>query len=192
MTSILNEVMNSVGSGDNLSTLANAAGGDEKGVQSAVAMGLPMILGSMANTASSPGGSEAIAGALGQMGGANPVDNISGYLANPGAAANTGIVNTLLGGQMGTIQSVIASKTGLPPEVVGKVLTMITPVVAGFISKKFSGGKIDPAALTGLLGEESKSALASSPEVASAAKDILGSTDPGAAAGGLFKKVFGR
>ena len=56
MASILESMMTQVSSGDNLSAISKAVGGDEPAVKSALSMGLPMLLGSMSNTASTPAG----------------------------------------------------------------------------------------------------------------------------------------
>lgn len=188
---IVGELMNQVGSGSNLSMISTSVGGDEKGVQSALAMGLPMIMGSMASTASKPGGADMISGLVQQMGGSNPADNLGSYLSSPGAAGGAGMANTLLGSQMAPVQNAIAQKTGLPPAIIGKVLAIAVPLVLGAIGKK-AGSKIDTGSLTGLLGEESKSALASSPEAAALAGQLLGGQKDAGQATGLFKKFLGK
>jgi hypothetical protein len=53
---IVADLMNLVATGDNLSMIGTSVGGDGKAVQSALISGLPIIMGSMANTVSKPGG----------------------------------------------------------------------------------------------------------------------------------------
>ena len=45
---IVADLMKQVATGDNLSMISKSVGSDEKSVQSALGMGLPMIMGSMA------------------------------------------------------------------------------------------------------------------------------------------------
>ena len=149
-------------------------------------MALPMILGSMSNTASKPGGADLITGMLGQMGGSNPMDNLGSFLGSPAAAGGSGMVSSLLGSQMAPIQNAIAQKTGLPPAIVGKVLAIAAPMVIGYIGKMFAGKKVDPQGLTSLLGEQSKMAMAASPDAANMAKDLAG-VDAGS---GRYIRVF--
>jgi hypothetical protein len=192
MSSIVEDLMKQVGTGDNLSAISKSAGGDEKGVQSALGMGLPMIMGSMAATASKPGGADMIAGMVGQMGGSNPLDNLGSFLGSPAAAGGSGMASGLLGNQMAPIQNAIAQKTGLPSAVVGKVLAIAVPMVLGALGTKFAGQKPDQQGLTSLLGEESKAAMASSPEAAGMAQQLLGSHPDTSAASGMFKKFLGK
>ncbi len=189
MDSIVQDLMNQVATGDNLTAISNSVGGDPNAVKSALSMGLPMIMGSMANSASKPGGADMLMNMLSQSGGSNPMDNLGGFLSNPGTAG-AGMASSLLGSQMGGIQNAISQKTGLPPAVVGKVLEMATPLVMGYVAKKFSGQKMDQKGLTDMLGEQSKLALQSSPDAASLAKDLLGGQAESSGFLGSVMKIF--
>jgi len=188
---IVADLMKQVTTGDNLSRIAESVGGDEKGVQSALGMGIPLIMGSMADTASKPGGAEMITGLLGQMGGNNPADNMGSFLSNPGAGG-LGMAGSLLGTQMEPVQVAISRKTGLPQPVVGKVLAIATPLVLGYVGKMFTGQKMDQQGLTSLLGEQSKMAMLSSPEAADMAGQLLGSQKDVAGVTGIFRKLVGK
>jgi hypothetical protein len=192
MESIVQTLMNQVLTGDNLSLISKSVGGDEKGVSSALGMSLPMIMGSMANTAAKPGGADMISQMIGQMGGSNPTENLGSFLGSPAASGGSGMVNSLLGSQMAPIQDVISKKTGLPSAVVGKVVAIAVPMVLGAISKMFGGQKVDQNSLTKLLGEQSAMAMQSSPEAANMAKQLLGSQPDTTAVSGMFKKFLGK
>jgi hypothetical protein len=189
---IIADLMKQVGSGDNLSLISKSVGGDEKGVQSALGMGLPMIMGSLSNTASKPGGADMISSMVGQMGGSNPTDNLGSFLGSPAAAGGSGMVNSLLGSQLAPIQNAISQKTGLPPAIVGKVLAIATPILLGYVGKMFAGKKMDQQGLTTLLGEQSKMAMQSSPDAANMAKQFMGTQPEAAGASGMMKKLFGK
>mgnify|MGYP001255404535 CR=1 FL=1 len=189
---IVADLMKQVATGDNLSLISKSVGGDEKGVQSALGMGLPMILGSISNTASKPGGADMITSMLGQLGGSNPMDNMGSFLGSPAAAGGSGMVGSLLGSQMAPVQNAISQKTGLPPAIVGKVLAIATPMVLGYVGKMFAGKKMDQQGLTSLLGEQSKMAMQASPDAADMAKQLLGSQQEAAGASGFLKKLFGK
>ena len=83
---IVADLMKQVATGDNLSMLAKSVGGDNKAVQSALSMGLPMIMGSMATTAATPGGADILTKMLTSGASSNPLDNLGGFLSNPAAA----------------------------------------------------------------------------------------------------------
>jgi hypothetical protein len=131
-------------------------------------------MGSMANSASKPGGMDMLTNLLSQAGGNSPMDNLSGFLGSGAAAGGSGILNSLLGSQMAGIQNAIAKKTGLPPEIVGKILAIAAPIVIGQVSKMFMGQNMDQKGLTSLLGDQSKMAIKSSPEIAAIAREVLG------------------
>lgn len=192
MDSIVDGLMKQVATGDNLSAISKSVGGDEKGVQSALSMGLPMIMGSMANSASKPGGADMITKMMGQMGGSNPMDNLGSFLGGSGGSGTSGMAGMLLGSQMGTIQNAISQKTGLPPAVVGKVLEIATPMVMGYIGKMTGGKQMDQNGLTSLLGEQSKMAMQSSPDAANMAKQLLGGQESSSGVSGIFKKFLGK
>lgn len=189
---IVADLMKQAASGDNLSLISKAVGGDSSKVQSALGMGLPMIVGSMANTASKPGGADMLTTMLAQAGGSNPVDNLGGFLANPAAAGGSAMAGSLFGGQMGAVQNAIAQKTGLPPAVVGKVLEIATPMVMGYVAKSFGQQKADAAGLTSFLGDQSKMALAGSPDAAALAQQLMGGQASGSGGLGMLKKMFGK
>jgi hypothetical protein len=189
---IVADLMKQVATGDNLSMISKSVGGDGKAVQSALSMGLPMIMGSMANTASKPGGTDMLTKMLTQAGGSNAMTGVSGLLGNTAAAGGSNMVSTLFGSQMGTIQNAISQKTGLPPAVVGKVLEIAAPMVMGYVGKMFVSQKMDTKSLTGLLGEQSKLALQASPDAAAMAKQLMGAQESRGGIGGILKKVLGK
>jgi hypothetical protein len=189
---IVGDLMKQVATGDNLALISKSVGGDGKAVQSALGLGLPMIMGSMANTASQPGGTETLTKMLAQGAASNPMDNLGGFLGNPAAAGGSGMVSTLFGSQMGTIQNAISQKTGLPPMAVGKVMEIATPLVMGYVGKMFVSQKMDTKSLTTLLGDQSKMAMQASPDAAAMAKQMMGAQESAGGVSGILKKVLGK
>jgi hypothetical protein len=189
---IVADLMKQVATGDNLSMIAKSVGGDNNAVQSALSMGLPMIMGSMATTASKPGGAEILTKMLAQGGSSNPLDNLGGLLGNPAAAGGSAMVSTLFGGQMSGIQTAIAQKTGLPPAIVSQVMTIATPLVVGYVGKLFVSQKMDAAGLTSLLTDQSRMALAGSPDAAAMAQQLLGAQAGSGGVSGILKNFLGK
>jgi len=144
--------MKQITTGDNLSLISKAVGGDGKAVQSALGMGMPLVLGSMANTSSKPGGMDILTKMLAQGASNNPMDNLGGFLSNPAAAGGSGMVSTLFGSQMGMIQTTLSQKTGLPPMIVGKVMELATPLVMGMSANCLSSRRWTPKASPPFLG----------------------------------------
>jgi hypothetical protein len=179
MASIVDNVMGMLSSGDNLSTMGKSVGGDEKSVKSALSMGLPLLMGSMADKASKPGGAEMLTKMIPQEGAGNP-DNISSQLSNPPTAGGSDMVSKLMGNQMGPMQNAISKKSGLAPDGVGKLLAMVAPILMGQVGKMFSQGNMDSKGLSALLGSQSKMAMQSSPEASDLSKQMnVGTTENG-------------
>ena len=182
--------MKQVGTGENLTALSSSLGGDEKNVQSALGLALPMLMGSMAKTAAKPGGADLITSMIGQTGG-GATDNMASYLSTPAPSGGTDIVSQLLGSQMGAIQNTISQKTGLPPAIVGTLLAVVTPMVLGAVKNMFTDKKMDSAGLTSLLGDQAKVAMQSSPDAAALADQFLGAEEETTGILGSIKKILG-
>ncbi len=191
MDSIIANLMKELGSGDNVSAMSKTVGGDDKAVKSALGMGLPLILGSMSSNASKPGGADMLMKMMTQMGSSNPMDNLSAYLSNPEAAGGSGMVSSLLGSQMVPVQNAISQKTGLPPAAVGKLLAIATPVIMGQVGKMSAEQNMDSKGLPNFLGNQSKSAMQSSPEAANMAKQLLSIQEGSGGIMGMQRKLLG-
>jgi hypothetical protein len=189
---IVADIMKQAVTGDNLAMISKAVGGDGNAVQSALGMGLPMIMGSMANTASKPGGADMLRIVLAKAGSSNPLDNLDGFLSNPAAAGGSAMVSRLFGSQMSGIQTAISQKTGLPPAIVGKVMEIAAPMVMGYVGKMYIQQKMDAAGLTSLLVDQSKIALAGSPDAAALAQQLMGGPAGSGGISGMLKKVLGK
>lgn len=188
---IMGDLIEQVGTGENLTALSSTLGGDEKSVQSALGLALPMVMGSMAKTAAKPGGADLITSMMGQVGGGVATDSMASYLSTPAPSGGSDIVSQLLGGQMGAIQNAISQKTGLPPAIVGTLLAVVTPMILGAVKNKFTDKKMDSAGLTSLLGDQAKVAMQSSPDATALADQFLGAEEETAGILGSIKKIFG-
>jgi hypothetical protein len=186
MDSIVANLLKQVTTGDNLSNIAKSVGGDEKGVQSALGMALPMLMGSMANNAKS-GGADNLMNMVTQTAANNPLDNLGSLLGNPEASGGSKMVNMLLGNKTSAIQDSISQKSGLTSSVVSKILAMAAPMLMGSVSKMFAGQNMTSNSLTSLLGEQSDMVMKSSPEAADMAKQFLGTTEK--SSGGIMAKL---
>jgi hypothetical protein len=192
MESIADSVMNELSSGGKISAISQSVGGDETAVKSALGMSVPLVLGAMANHAATPAGTEMLAKTLAQAGTSAPMGTMTGLMGNPQALSGSGILDTLLGSQMGTIQNAISQKTGLPPAAVSQVMAIAVPVIMGQVGKMFAQQNVDKNKLPGVLADQSKAALQSSPEAASLVQHLPAAPEKTGGFSGLFKKVLGK
>ena len=189
---IVADLMKQVAAGDNLSMISKSVGGDGNAVQSALSMGLPLIMGTLADTASKPGGAAMLRIVLAKAGGSNPLDNLGGFLSKPEASGGSARVSALFGSRMGGIQTAISQKTGLPPAIVSKVMEIAIPLVMGYVGKMVVSQKMDAAGLTSLLGDQSRLAMAASPDAAAMAQQLLETQAGSGGISGLLKKFSGK
>ena len=189
---IVTDLMKQAGTGDNLSLISKSAGGDANAVKSALGMGLPLIMGSMATTAAKPGGADVLTKMMAQAGGTSPLDNMSGFLGGSAVSGGSSMVSTLFGSQLAPVQNAIAQKTGLPPAIVGKVLEIAAPMVLSYVGKMMGSQKTDAAGLSGFLGEQSAKALAGSPDAAALTQQLMGAQAGSGTLSGMFKNMLGK
>jgi hypothetical protein len=190
MDSIVEGLMKQIISGDNLSLMSKSVGADDKSVQSALGMGLPLLLGAMNNNASKPEGAQAIMNSLSQMGNNNPMDSLSGYLSAPGSTQGSSMLTSIMGSSLSPIEQAVSKSTGLPPAVVSKVLAMALPLVLGSLSKSSPGKSLGPNDLSKLLGDQTKMAMAASPDATGVMNELLASQKSSGGLTGLLKKFI--
>lgn len=190
MDSVFNMAMEQLTAGDNLSSISSKVGADDKSTKSALQLGLPLLLGAMSRKASSKDGANAIMSGLAEVAKGDSTQNTAKYLGSGSSSFGSDMLNTILGSSMMPIQQAIAKKTGLPPAVIGQLLTMAMPLVLGYLTKSSSEKEMKPDDLSKMLEEQSNMALTSSPDAEAMMKDILSAQDGGSGIMGMIKKLF--
>jgi hypothetical protein len=139
-----------------LQSVARELGVSPQQAESGAAALLPAILGGFKKQAQGQGGVAGLGGLLGQLGGGGLLDNV----LSP-EPTNASLGNNVLGQIFGskdvsrTVAASAATKTGLDPALLKKMLPIIAMMAAGYMAKQQGGS---PAAaspgggLGGLLG----------------------------------------
>ena len=142
-----------------LQSMARELGVSETQAASGAEALIPAILGGFKKQAQSqPTGLAGLGGLLGQLGGGGLLDNVLGPQPTD---VNQG--NNVLGQIFGskdvsrTVAQNAASKSGLDPSLLKKMLPMLAMLVAGYMAKQQGGGATAPSSpmssgLGGLLG----------------------------------------
>lgn len=125
--------------------------------QSAISVALPVLLGAMQRNASQPEGAEALLGALNRDHDGSLLDNLGGFLGGgAGGGTNTGVGEAILGhvfgGRMGAVQNQVGAATGLDAGSVGRLLSMLAPIVMAFLGRSTRGQGMNAGGLSDLLG----------------------------------------
>ena len=142
--------------------ISNNVGAEPSAVNTAIQAALPMILGSLANNASTPQGAESLNNALEQDHDGSILNNLGGLgslifggqqeAPPPRQADAGGILGHILGGNQGPVVQEVSNKTGLEMGQVAQILMMLAPIVMGYLGRQKQEQGVGTDGLGGLLG----------------------------------------
>ena len=121
---------------------------DAKQVSSVITNALPSLLGAMQKNASTPGGAESLAKALGDH--AGNAGDIVGNLKGADLVDGGKILSHLFGGKLSSVLGGISKNTGVSSGIVSNILASIAPSLLAILGKQ--NGNAGAAGLGGLLG----------------------------------------
>ncbi len=177
--------------GDTTAQIGRQIGADPQATQSALGAAIPMLLTALTHNASTPAGADALHQAvtrdhdgsvLGQLG-----DLIGQGSAGPGA----GILGHLLGNKQEDAQQSIARSSGLTPQQIGMLLTVLAPIVMGALGKMQRQQGLDAGGLAAQLGEEHAQAAQDSSGLVGLATQLLTGGEANSMLGNLAKGLGG-
>ena len=144
----LTNILGALTGNDAVSAISENLKIDSKQVSSVITNALPSLLGAMQKNASTPGGAEALAKALGDhaMNAGNIVNNLKGADLIDGSK----ILGHIFGGNLTNVLGGISKQTGVASNAVGNILASIAPSLLAILGKQ--NGNSGAAGLGGLLG----------------------------------------
>ncbi|MBN2085096.1 MAG: DUF937 domain-containing protein [Anaerolineales bacterium] len=181
-------------SGKVLSGIGKKVGVDEKTVETALAIGMPLLVAALAKNASKPEGAQALHQALANDHDGSILNNMSGYLKDPQAANGAGILGHVLGSQQPVVAQGLAKSTGLTSEQVGQLLQIAAPLVMGALGSKQQQQGLDPNGLSSFLGSQKQEVQQSQPDIMGTINTLLDANQDGSALDdilGMAGKLFG-
>ena len=175
-----------------LNQLGQSAGADSNQVQQLVQVGLPLLMQAMGKNSSTTEGAQALTAALDQHKDAD-VNDISGFLKKVDTSDGAKIVQHVLGEDNDQVQRNLAKKTGMDTSQVSSILTMLAPLVMGYLGQQKKEQNLDANGVSGLLtntlGQTSNSGMLNmATQLLDADKDGSFIDDVGDMLGKLFKK----
>ncbi len=181
-------------SGKVLSGIGKKVGIDEKTVQTALAIGMPLLVAALAKNASKPEGAQALHKALSNDHDGSILNNVSGYLKNPQAANGAGILGHVLGNQQPVVAQGLAQNTGMTSDQVAQLLQIAAPLVMGALGSQQQQQQLDPQGLSSFLGNQQQQAQQSQPDLMGSINTLLDANRDGSALDdilGMAGKLFG-
>ena len=159
--------------GSAVQTIAQRFGISETKANTAVQIGVPLIMAALARNASQPQGAESLHQAINNDHDGSILYNVMGYLGNSQSANGAGILGHVFGNQRPAIESNLAQATGMDQNSAGGLLETLAPLVMGSLGKAQQQNELDPSGLSNLLNSQQQEAQANAPDVMSMLGSML-------------------
>jgi len=156
MNGIVDSVLAKLGP-DQVNAIASQLGVDPAQAQNAIEHAIPLIVGGMAQNASTPQGAGALHEALGDHAGLDVGSVLNNVLGGGGASGIGGaILGHVFGGNQAAANQGLGQVTGLGQQNAGQLLSMLAPIVMAALANHVQNRGIDPGTLGGMLGQQSQ------------------------------------
>jgi hypothetical protein len=146
-----------------IAAIATKLGTDPQQARNAIEHALPLIVGGMAQNASTAQGANALNNALGEHAGFNISDVLSGVLSGSsngtsGSTSSIGgaILGHIFGGNQAAANQGLGQTTGLGQQNAGQLMAILAPIVMSALANHAQGQNLSPGGLGGMLGQESQ------------------------------------
>lgn len=179
MASLTDMLMSQLGGGDVMKQIGGMLKTDEQTAGGATNAAVAALLGAISKNASNESGANALSAALGKSHDGGILDNIQGLVKSGGGADGDGILRHVLGNKRPALEKGLGRSTGLDAGSVGKLLTMVAPLVMGQLGKAQRTQGLGAQDLTRLLGDESRSLEKQNPKAMGALNGLLDSDGDG-------------
>jgi hypothetical protein len=154
-------------------TIAQRFGISETTANTAIQIGVPLILAALARNASKPQEAESLHQAVANDHDGSIFDNLVGYLQNPQSENGAGILGHVFGSQQPTIESNLAQATGIDQNAAGGLLETLAPLVMGSLGKAQQENGLDASGLSNFLNVQQQEVQASAPDAMSMLSSML-------------------
>ena len=160
MGSLVDSVMGNLSEAQ-IAAIATKLGTDPTQARNAIEHALPLIVGGMAQNASTAQGASALNNALGEHAGFSISDVLSGVLSGSGGGASGSgmggaILGHIFGGNQAAANQGLGQTTGLGEQNAGQLMAILAPIVMSALANHAQGQNLSPGGLGGMLGQESQ------------------------------------
>jgi hypothetical protein len=172
-------------------TIAQRFGISEATANTAIQMGVPLILSALARNASQPQEAQNLHQAVATDHDGSIFDNLMGYLQNPQSANGAGILGHVFGNQQPAIENNLAQATGMDQSSAGGLLETLAPLVMGSLGKAQQQEGLDASGLTDLLNRQQQEAQANAPGAMGMLSSLLDQNKDGSSMDDLQRMAAG-
>lgn len=142
--------------------ISQNVGADQSRVDAAIQAALPMLMGGLANEASTPEGAQSLNNALEQDHDGSILNNLGGLGSlifggqqaqpPPRQADAGGILGHIFGNSQGQVAQQVSNQSGLDMGQAAQILMMLAPIVMGYLGRQKQQQGVGADGLGGLLG----------------------------------------
>lgn len=171
--------------------IAQRLGVSEATANTAVQVGVPLILAALARNANQPQGAQSLHDAINKDHDGSIFDNLMGYVSNPQTANGAGILDHVFGNQQPAIQNNLAQATGMDQNSAGGLLETLAPLVMGAVGRTQQQEGLDASGLSNLLNQQQQQAQTNAPGAMSILSSMLDQNNDGSAMDDLQRMAAG-
>lgn len=198
MSSIIDVLMDQL-KGDTLGKISHQVGAREKETAKAMPEILGLLTEALARNSSRQEGAQALSNALAKDHDGSILDNLSDFIEHFQEGPGDGILRHVLGEKRNAIEERLSQKSSLDLGSVANLLTMLAPLVMGFLGRSQREKNLDSDALASLLGLEREQARQVAPKSTGLLGQLLDADGDGSVTddvvkmgGGLLSRLFSR
>ncbi len=149
-----------------ISQMSSVLGIEDQQTQAAISMALPVLLGALQRNASDEDGATALTNALERDHDGSILQDVRGNITRQEVMDDgSAILGHVLGQKAPGIERSIGKSTGIDPQTVTMLITMLLPVVMGVLGQRRQEANMSPTDVSNLLLQERESAKSTQPEL---------------------------
>ncbi len=152
--------------GNTMSRISREIGADEQATGAATTAALSTMIGALARNASSDDGARSLHNAISKDHDGGLLENLGGFLGKAQEGPGDGILKHVLGSRRPAVEKSLGKSTGLDAGSMGKLMTMLAPMVMGALGKQQREKGLGQNDLSQLLGQERRVIEESTPKAA--------------------------
>ena len=177
--------------GSAIKVIAQRLGVSESTANTAVQIGVPLILAALARNASQPNGAASLHEAINNDHDGSILDNVMPYLDDPQSENGAGILGHIFGGEQPAIANNLAGATGLDQGSASNLLETLAPLVMGAVGQTQQRNDLDVDGLSNMLNEQQQEAQSNAPDVMGMLGSLLDQNKDGNALDDLQRMAAG-
>jgi hypothetical protein len=153
---------------NSIAQMSSAIGIKDESTQAAIGLALPVLLGALSRNTSTDEGAESLTNALGRDHDGTILQDVSGNITRQEVMDNgSAIIGHVLGQQEKGVENSIGRSTGIDPQNVAMLMSMLAPVVLGVMGKQKQEHNMNASDVSSMLQQNRETAKSNAPELSS-------------------------